>query len=410
MNELLRKLKDSGLILDNAQINKNPAKNTKYRLEDIFHGRWDCNESGEVFIMHEVFPFGQKHGSITISKTINSAAFFPFENMPSNREAKINETVFFDIETSSLSFGAGSFVFLIGISHFSEIGLETSLLLIDHPSAEKALLKRFNNEIGKFGIVCSYNGKTFDAPFIRNRYSLYRVDNILETKYHIDLLTYARRLWKLRIDSCKLSHVEATILHLKRDDGEIPGWMVPQVFFDFLNEQDPHLLEGILYHNKIDVISLAALYQHMSELLTSPVGNDRLDPRDCFSLAKLHESSGEYNEAKYFYQLGLNANKDKELAKKYYWNFGMLLKRIGDYSDAVQYWEKSAAKGGINACVELAKFYEHKCKDYNQALRWAAKAREIISIKNLETDDTRQKLQLDYRIDRINRKIVQNEK
>jgi len=410
MNELLRKLKESGLILDSDLIKPNRYKKPESRLEEVFHGYWDRRDSGEVFIINEFVPYGDEYANLIFSKNINPSAYLSFETNLSSKIATIKNIAFFDIETSSLSFGAGSFVFLIGFSHFSDYGLETSLLLIDHPSAEKALLERFNKDIETFEIICSYNGKSFDVPFIRKRYALHHVDDIIETKYHIDLLFYARRLWKLRIDSCKLSHVEEIILNLKRGNVEIPGWMVPQVYFDFLNEQDPFLLEGIIYHNKIDVISLAALYQHIAHLLTRSTGNDQLDSRDCFSLARLHESNGEYAEANYYYKLGLHSNCDEEIAHRYYWNYGMFLKRNGELTEAVHYWKKSAAVGGLQACIELSKYYEHKNKDYNQALKWAVEAMNIINLINDGFDDTNQKSQLAHRIDRITRKLINNEK
>jgi uncharacterized protein len=410
MNDLLQKLKESGLIIDKEQIKNTKSKTRKKRLDDIFQGRWDYSQSGEIFIINEVIPYGEKHGSISLTKHINTASYLQFEKNLTDTDIKLENIVFFDIETSSLSFGAGSFVFLIGICYFSELGLESSLLIIDHPSAEKALLERFNKDIENFRIICSYNGKAFDAPFIRNRYALYQVDNILEKKYHIDLLIYARRLWKLRIDSCKLSHVEENILHLKRNDEEIPGWMVPQVYFDFLNKQDPHLLRGIISHNKIDVISLAALYQHIARLFTKSDECGYLDAKDYFSLAKMHETNGGYDEAKYYYHLGLDENSEKDLASYFYWRYGMLLKRLGELTDAIEYFKKSAAKGGVNACIEISKYYEHQRKDYNQALRWAEEVKCIINLQNDSMNKMKLISQLDHRVDRINRKKSGHEK
>lgn len=410
MSDLLKKLKDSGLILNKEQLIATRSEPRKMRLEDLYQGRWEYGLFGDVFIMNEIIPYGEKHGGIPLVKHLNTASYLEFEKKLSAEDIKVENIAFIDIETSSLSFGAGSFVFLIGVSYFSEVGLESSLSLIDHPSAEKALLEKFNKDIEKFNIICTYNGKSFDVPFIRNRCAFHRVDNIIDCKNHIDLLFYARRMWKLRIDSCKLSHVEETILRLQRDAGEIPGWMVPQVFFDFLNEQDPHLLDGIISHNKVDVISLAVLFQHISRLLTTTDESGHLDVKDCFSLAKMHESNGRFIKAKHFYKIGLQANNDKELTSHYCFRYGMLLKRTGEISEAVQYWEESAATGCLNACIELSKYYEHTHKDYYQALKWATKAQDLISSPNDVFNEKRRIPQLEHRVDRINRKIISHEK
>ena len=43
-----------------------------------------------------------------------------------------------------------------------------------------------------------------------------------------------------------------------------------------------------------------------------------------------------------------------------------------------QLWRKAAERGSVNACIELAKYYEHRERNYLEALFWAKRALDII--------------------------------
>jgi len=409
MNDLLRKLKESGIVKKTSQL-ENTSPISKLRFADVFTGNWEIHDSGEVFVIHETFPFGYLHGDIAFSGNLTYGELLSFEGFPSDFKDDARNIAFFDIETSSLSFGAGSFVFLIGLCYFSSSGIETDLLIIDHPAAEKALLEEFNKRLCRFKVVASYNGKSFDAPFIRNRNTLHQLEDVLGQKHHIDLLVYSRRLWKLRLDSCKLSNIEHNILGLRREEKEIPGWLVPQVYFDYLNQKDPHMLEGVLYHNKIDVISLAALFQHILRILETTGGVEQLNALDYYSLAKLYEKNGGLFQAKYYYALYFQETNNESNHKHIQFEYGMLLKRLGNYQSAIPFWESSGEEGVINSCIELSKFFEHKLGEFSNALKWAFKAREMAE-KQVSTSNKESKIisDIDHRIKRINRKY-KNEK
>ena len=122
MSDLLKKLKDSGLILNKEQLIATRSEPRKMRLEDLYQGRWEYGLFGDVFIMNEIIPYGEKHGGIPLVKHLNTASYLEFEKKLSAEDIKVENIAFIDIETSSLSFGAGSFVFIIGVSYFSEVG------------------------------------------------------------------------------------------------------------------------------------------------------------------------------------------------------------------------------------------------------------------------------------------------
>jgi len=410
MNDLLKKLKSSGLIKNGNEISRNEVRSFP-RLEEVIKGDWIFNRTGNVFHIHELLPYGYEYGNATFTRNIDPLALYSFENIPKKYATDIKNIVFLDIETSNLSLGAGSFVFLIGICYFSDICVETELYLIDHPGSEQALLETFQAEISRFEIISSYNGKSFDIPFLKNRYAMHQLDEVVKNKFHIDLLTYARRLWKLSIESCKLANIETNILELERDKEEIPGWLVPQIYFDFLNQRDPNLLKGVIYHNKMDVISLAALFQHFIFVLNETSSEMIYDNKDYFALAKLYSRMNAVEKAKYYYGLGFKNISDNHFIAYYCWEYGMLLKNNNEFEEALFYWKKSGNAGIQASCIELSKYYEHKIKNYTIALKWAKKAQEMLgNNKKINKQNAEDISQVQHRISRIKRKIKKHEK
>ena len=75
---------------------------------------------------------------------------------------------------------------------------------------------------------------------------------------HLDFLFGARRLWKLRLESCRLMDLESRILGVERE-GDLPGEMIPYCYFEFLRTKQAFRLVPIFHHNAIDILSLACL-------------------------------------------------------------------------------------------------------------------------------------------------------
>ncbi len=404
MNDLIRKLKDSGLIKSSENLASNP-KRKPGKIEDVFTGSWHYRKNGDVYIVRDLIPYGSHHGNISFTKNISPLVLYEMDEIDEGLANNLDSIAFFDIETSNLSLGAGSFVFLIGLCYFSKDGVETELLFIDHPGAELGLLEKFNMEISRFEILGSYNGKSFDDPFIRNRLAFYHDKPHTQGKYHLDLLTYARRLWKLRLDGCKLSDIEKDILNFERESAEIPGWLVPQVYFDYLSQKDARMLEGILYHNKADVLSLAALFQHISVLLFESTEEKVPDIRDNFSLAKLYFIRSDYEKALEYYKKCVDMAYNQFIPDKLFLNYGLLLKKLGRIEEAVKIWENSKPNPDIHTCIELSKYYEHVEKKYNIAHKWAKKAKALMSInQDFYLNNQKYLVRIDHRLSRINRK------
>src|SRR5258708_12466339 len=113
----------------------------------------------------------------------------------------------------------------------------------------------------------------------------------LEAVRHFDMLHPARRLWRAREGDaeggCRLGTLERVLCDVTRV-GDIPGMDIPARYFRFLRSGDAHPLEPVLEHNRLDLISLAAVCAHAVELVEE--GSTRCrDAAEALALAKTYE-------------------------------------------------------------------------------------------------------------------------
>jgi uncharacterized protein YprB with RNaseH-like and TPR domain len=187
---------------------------------------------------------------------------------------KTEDFLFFDLETSGLSGGAGTVAFLAAFGRFVKRSGGFSLhitqyLLLDYPG-ENAFLEALLGEfINKERIIVSYNGKCFDSQILKTRCLMNRIQS--PEYFHVDLLHPARRLWKTVLEDCSQATIKTGILGLDRAD-DIPGAMAPEIWFDFLKTGNAERLTGICDHNCRDIAGLAAMLCAMSRIAEDPLG------------------------------------------------------------------------------------------------------------------------------------------
>jgi tetratricopeptide (TPR) repeat protein len=139
-------------------------------------------------------------------------------------------------------------------------------------------------------------------------------------------------------------------------------------------------LKSVLYHNAMDVVSLAVLLDHMAALLADPLEIGGGYGVDLIALAKLFEDMQELDTATRLYLHGLehedaqSGELPKTLLLGAIMRLARLYKRQEDYPAAIELWEEAAEHGHLEAHIELAKYYEHRLKDYPQAIHWTEAA------------------------------------
>src|SRR5688572_32202628 len=134
------------------------------------------------------------------------------------------------------------------------------------PAEEPALLEGRADVLARCRALITLKGKSFDAPRLTARYSLPRIRGPYKNYSHIDLLPLARRLWRDRLPSRALKYLEEHVLGFTRTSDEVPGYEIPWLYFDYLRTGDANPLAGVFYHNAMDVVAMAALLGHVSEL------------------------------------------------------------------------------------------------------------------------------------------------
>jgi uncharacterized protein YprB with RNaseH-like and TPR domain len=183
--------------------------------------------------------------------------------------------LFFDLETTGLSGGAGTVAFLAAFGRFVSSGKLhiTQYLLLDYPGEDdflEAVLEEFVNEKP---VIVSYNGKCFDSPLLATRCLM---NGKRSPEYsHADLLHPARRLWKTVIGSCSQQSVETRILGLDRG-GDTPGSLAPEIWFEFLRTGEAGRLFGVCDHNASDISGLASMLAAMIRIADDPFNGEYL--------------------------------------------------------------------------------------------------------------------------------------
>jgi uncharacterized protein YprB with RNaseH-like and TPR domain len=164
--------------------------------------------------------------------------------------------IFLDIETLGL-FSRPVILFGIGTIENNSLVVH-QYLLRDIDEEQSALTATLDHLSGDQPALVTFNGKSFDVPYVSDRLAYYGMDSLARIP-HFDVLHFSRRKWKDRLPSLRLTVLESEILGIGRDD-DIPGQMVPEFYETYLRTGNCGPLIPIINHNKQDVVSLALLF------------------------------------------------------------------------------------------------------------------------------------------------------
>lgn len=315
--------------------------------------------------------------------------------------------VFFDIETTGLSGGAGTVAFLVGCGWFESDGFRIRQWLMTGPAGERLLLDSLARTLADASLLVTFNGRTFDVPFMQMRWAFHRQDSPVDDVPHFDMLATARRLWSRREDdsSCSLTALERSVLGVHRFN-DVPGSEIPVRYFQFLRTGDPSLLEGVLEHNRLDVISLAAVTAHALELAEGGPEWCR-EPSEQLGLGHCYERQGDIERALASYALAGGA-EDRDLRCRALERQAVLLRRQRRFADAARVWLQllDGAHRPFNAIERraaeaLAIHHEHRACDLDAARMYAEAVRAQASGRRMA--------EVEHRIGRISRKQERQE-
>jgi len=337
---------------------------------------WD----GEHIMLREVrYPVSHQHGAYAFSQLHEAIAAWEASGRQhplSSAGRKADDLLFFDTETTGLSGGAGNTVFLLGYSRLEGDEVVMRQHFLPGPHAEVTLYHSFLEQAQKSSHLVTFNGKSFDWPQVKTRHTLIRDQvSALPSFGHLDLLHGARRLWKDELESCRLSLIEQEKLQVTRED-DLPGFLAPIRYFDFLHSQDPSVIEGVLRHNELDVLSLITLYTHITRLILWHE-QEHVSHEERFAIARWYDALGDQEAAMKAYAIVANSEHSWNVRAKL--ALGQLYKKQKDFSQALHVWEscmQSARFVPEEVYIEAAKLCEHQFKDWEKALFYTKKAYE----------------------------------
>jgi hypothetical protein len=317
-----------------------------------------------------------------------------------------DRVVFFDVETTGLSGGAGTLAFLAGCGWFEADSFRVRQFFLSGPAGERAMLDALGEIFDEASLLVTFNGRSFDVPVMEMRWAFHRRATPTDGLPHFDMLPPARRLWGIEADqSCSLTSLERSLLGVHRR-GDVPGFEIPTRYFQFLRTGDPATVEGVLEHNRQDVISLAAVTAYALGLARGGPEACRL-PGEQLGLGRLYERAGEASRATTAYELaGGTAQGDRAVRRQALARLAELRRRARRYDEAAEAWrdvlelsdvECAATPLGRRATEALAIHHEHRARDFEAARRYA----ETLTTASTSSAAERAR----HRLQRLDRKL-----
>jgi uncharacterized protein YprB with RNaseH-like and TPR domain len=406
MDPLLEKLKALGLIQASA-VPEKQKKTTHKKFEEVIEGEEISNSLGTCYLTTSLYPWSYQHGKVLFEQRSDLSLISRAGKANEISNHDLSKLLFIDTETTGLSGGTGTFAFLVGLGYFTDEGFELKQYIIRDPTEEPAMLLEIANLVAHYTGIVSFNGKAFDIPLLKTRYLINRLKPPFDNLSHLDLLFLSRKLWKNRLKSRALQDLEQEILDIPRTSEEVPGWMIPEIYFAFLRSGNAEPLKGVVYHNGMDIVSLAALFLYISNSFDQISASEEIHPIDFFSIGQVFYDLNLLDMAQSIFTECIERTtlpSDMQLLSLKY--LGTMYKRKEHYESAIIYWQKASDLNDIDSMIELAKYHEHSLRDPAAALTWTESASAILAKTGYHNYQSRHlKKEIEKRRDRLSGKL-----
>ncbi len=349
-------------------------------IEDLVSGEIVRTARGRHFETETVFKPDHRFGSYEISALaelrpdlLNALSDGGIPDVPPQR------WLFLDTETTGMVGGSGTVAFLIGVGSIDYEGFRVRQFFMRDYGEEASALDALAEYMERFDVLVTYNGRAYDQPLLENRYAMCRVGNPFAQMPHLDLLYGARRLFRLRLENCRLVNLENEILGFERLD-DIPGEMIPYTYFEYLRTRRAHRLQAVLHHNVLDIVSLACLTGVIPEAFRDPVNARARHGTDLLGLARWLQAAGRFDEALGLLRRAIDLGlPDQHLFAAIY-AAGVIEKKQGRLDAALATFTDLSLSPNpfrVRAYEELAMYYEHRERSFAMALECVRAARQI---------------------------------
>ncbi len=392
-------------------------------LERVLGGDWRGHDGARSFVVTRRFEADAPYGHVRVGDVATRLAAAQGGALLLTAGTPRVPFVFFDLETTGLSGGAGTHAFLVGCSWFDDTGafVIEQHLMTDYAS-ERGMLTLVAQDLAAAGALVTFNGKAFDAPVIETRYLFHRLTSPCTQIPHVDVLHPARRFWGgAPALGCSLIALEQQLLGVRRM-GDVPGFEIPERYFQFIRSGDAQPLAAVFEHNRLDLLSLAALTARLL-MLVSEGASATDDEREACALGRVYERADDtvraeeaYERAVELARLAIERGERRRQAVEWMWTpqgiraeatraLALSARRGRRYPEAAARWRQLLELQGCppafrrEATEALAIHHEHRERDLAAARLFALKSLEA-GTEKAWGDAVR------HRLARLERKLV----
>lgn len=404
------------------------------RLEELLPGAVIENGAGACYVTTTAVPLEEMRGDDRLAAALDAspAVLAPFHpDFWLEQTNGFADAAFVDTETTGLGVGAGVYAFLVGVGAFetwppdadprsaplTPTHFVVRQFFMRHPGEEAAVLAAVAEAVGTRRMVVTFNGRSFDLPLLRARYRQNRpllpaacrsVTLFEEGSPHLDLLLPARRLWRRRLQSCRLINLERHILGMTRGEEDVPGAEIPRMYIDFLRTQQAGEMRRVFYHNREDIVSMVALGNELVRAYADSFTElDGMYAEDLLSLATCYLRQGQASLAERAYRSAAAMAENDHLRADVFAQWALLLKRQERWAEAADLWQlwlTSTSGCDVLPFIELAKYHEWRTGDLVEAEMWAAWGLHTVESAPMQQRLPGQLADLRHRLERIRRK------
>ena len=400
------------------------SRDAAENIDETLDGEWREAGGQRYLVIDRTYSPGYRHGRVCIADCLPSPDGWPgLEILADPRRPGVGapdaKLLFFDLETTGLAGGAGTYAFLAGCGWFDEGTFRTRQFFLSSFAAERVLLEALGGLAGASGALVTYNGKTFDVPLIDTRFLYHRLATPFPDLAHVDMLHSARRLWRSDDEegalqgSCRLIALEQSLLGHERE-GDVPGFEIPSRYFHFVRTSDARPLQAVLEHNRLDLISLAMLTARAAHLLAQ--GADAAaTAREALGLGRLYERARRHSAAQICYARATTFPADTLTQAEAFRALALLCRRQRRYEAAADAWRqlldlrRCPPAFAREATEALAVHHEHRLRDLQSARTFALRSLGFLPAEAGSHAPAARSLRrteaLHHRLARLNRKL-----
>ena len=389
---------------------------------DVLDGDVHETAGGAFVVVDRFYPADHRHGLARIGD-FDGGSFALRDELaliggrPEPAEAPPRTLLFVDLETTGLAGGAGTYAFLVGCAYFEPHGFRTRQYFLSGYQHERTLLDAVDGLVRQSAGLVSYNGKSFDVPMLETRFQFNRLRPPFEGMAHVDMLHVARRFWRSAppapgawpdSDRCRLTTIERMLFGVRRV-GDVPGGEIPARYFNFMRTGEAEPLLPVFEHNRLDLLSLAAiLARALVALRDAPEGCR--SARESLASGRLLERAGRIDVAMRCYEDAARRSRHERgpdasvVRTEAFRALALRHRRTGRFDAAAEAWDAIAAdryavpKVRREALEALAIHYEHRTHDLDEARRFAQLSMaELVGTMGMEAGR--------HRLARLDRKL-----